>query len=168
MDMVVLSETKMEDNMHLKKERVLHLPLKGVYFDAIRSGEKTEEYRLVTPFWAKRLEGREFDRIELSRGYPLRDDRERRLARPWRGFRKTVITHPHFGPDPVAVYAILVNVDTRNSVKKWLKLAGPGQFRGDGDWIEIDENDPDALKAWEIHRETGYLPTAEQNEKPES
>lgn len=89
----------------------LHLPLKGIYFDQIKSGEKVEEYRLATPFWARRLEGRGFDLIVLTRGYPHRDDATRRIIRPWRGFRKTTITHEHFGPDPVEVYAIRVNDD---------------------------------------------------------
>lgn len=87
----------------------LYLPLKGIYFDQIKSGEKTEEFRLVTPFWAKRLEGHSFGQIVLSRGYPQRDDETRRIVRPWRGFRKTTITHEHFGLDPVEVYAIRVN-----------------------------------------------------------
>jgi hypothetical protein len=87
----------------------LYLPVKGVYFDQIKSGEKTEEFRLVTPFWTKRLEDREFDSIVLTRGYPSGDDVERRISRPWRGYRKTTITHEHFGPDPVQVYAIRVN-----------------------------------------------------------
>lgn len=89
--------------------RTLHLPLKGEYFDQIKSGEKVEEYRLATPFWAKRIEGREYDGIELAKGYPPKGDTSRRITRPWRGYRKTTITHPHFGPDPVEVYAIRVN-----------------------------------------------------------
>lgn len=91
------------------REAVLTLPLKGIYFDQIRSGEKREEFRLVTPFWTRRLEGRSFERIVLTRGYPQKRDSERRLTRPWRGCRKIIITHPHFGPDPVEVYAIRVN-----------------------------------------------------------
>ena len=87
----------------------LHLSLKGGYFDQIRSGEKREEYRLRTPFWSRRLEGRDYDRIEIAKGYPAKGDSERRLSRPWRGARLTTITHPHFGPDPVEVYAIPVN-----------------------------------------------------------
>lgn len=87
----------------------LHLPLKGEYFDAIKSGEKLEEYRLVTPYWTKRIEGREYDRIELAKGYPPKEDASRRIKRPWRGYRRITITHPHFGPDPVEVYAIRVN-----------------------------------------------------------
>ncbi|MFC6640846.1 MULTISPECIES: ASCH domain-containing protein [Sulfitobacter] len=87
----------------------LHLPLKALYFDQIKAGTKAEEFRLVTPYWTKRLAGRTFDHIELTKGYPPRGDQSRRLIRPWRGLHQTTITHPHFGPDPVTVYAIRVN-----------------------------------------------------------
>lgn len=87
----------------------LTLSLKGEYFDAIRDGSKIEEFRLTTDYWAKRLEGRSYDRIILTKGYPSASDASRRLERPWRGFRRTTITHPHFGVDPVEVYAIRVN-----------------------------------------------------------
>jgi len=86
----------------------LTLPLKREYFEAIKAGAKPEEYRLVTPYWRKRLEGRCYDTIELTCGYPKRDDKSRRLTRPWKGYRITTLTHPHFGPDPVQVYAINV------------------------------------------------------------
>lgn len=86
----------------------LTLPLNGVYFDQIKAGTKIEEFRLRTPFWTKRLSGRAYDRIVLTRGYPSRDDYERRLVLPWLGLRETTITHPHFGPDPVEVFAIRV------------------------------------------------------------
>lgn len=86
----------------------LHLALKGEYFDAIKAGTKTEEYRLVTPYWYRRLEGRAYGRIVLTRGYPSRDDQERRLVMPWRGCTLKTITHQHFGSDPVQVYAIKV------------------------------------------------------------
>jgi hypothetical protein len=86
----------------------LTLPLNGVYFDQIKAGMKTEEFRLRTPFWTKRLAGRSYERIVLTRGYPSRDDHDRRLVLPWRGLRETTITHPHFGPNPVEVFAIKV------------------------------------------------------------
>lgn len=86
--------------------RTLTLALKGEYFDAIKAGTKPEEFRQVTPYWRRRLEGQRFDRIELTRGYPKRGDSARRLVLPWKGYRLTTITHPHFGPDPVEVFAI--------------------------------------------------------------
>lgn len=49
--------------------RTLTLALKGEYFDAIKAGTKTEEFRQVTPYWRKRLEGQRYDSIELTRGY---------------------------------------------------------------------------------------------------
>ena len=87
----------------------LVLPLKAVYFDAIRNGEKVEEFRQRTPYWRRRLEGRTFDRVVLTKGYPKAGDDSRRLVREWRGFRETTITHHHFGPEPVDVFAIDVS-----------------------------------------------------------
>lgn len=86
--------------------RTLNLPLKREYFEAIRDGNKLEEYRLCTPHWRKRLDGQQFDQIVLTLGYPARDDHARRLVLPWRGYTIKTITHPHFGPDPVEVFAI--------------------------------------------------------------
>jgi hypothetical protein len=87
----------------------LHLPLKKVYFDQIVSGEKREEYRLVTDYWRKRLIGRQYTRVVITAGYPKRDDASRRSARAWRGFSIKTITHPHFGDKPVEVFAIDVS-----------------------------------------------------------
>jgi hypothetical protein len=87
----------------------LTLNLKGQYFDQIKNGTKTEEYRLRKPFWAKRLEGRHYGQIIIVRGYAAKGDQEKRIERPWRGFAIKTIIHPHFGPDPVSVYAIKVS-----------------------------------------------------------
>jgi hypothetical protein len=87
----------------------LTLPLKAEYFDAIRDGSKPEEFRLVTPFWRKRIEGRIYDQVVLTKGYPSASDETRRLTVPWQGYRRITLTHPHFGPDPVEVFAIDVS-----------------------------------------------------------
>lgn len=89
----------------------LHIPMRAIYFDEIARGEKLEEYRLVTAFWRKRLEGRTYSRIILTRGYPKGGGFEgsTRLTLPWRGYQIKTITHPHFGPDPVEVFAIDVS-----------------------------------------------------------
>ena len=84
----------------------LHLPLKRQYFEAIRDGHKTEEYRLCTPYWRKRLENRSFSQIVLTLGYPARGDKARQIVRPWRSYQLKTLLHPHFGPSPVQVYAI--------------------------------------------------------------
>lgn len=86
----------------------LHLNLKGEYFDAIKAGTKTHEFRLAEK-WTKRLAGKSFDRILIKRGYPKSGDTERIIERPWRGYELQTITHPHFGPSPVVVLAIRVN-----------------------------------------------------------
>lgn len=86
----------------------LTIPLKGIYFDQIKDGIKAEEFRLVTDYWRKRLEHRHYDRIVLTRGYPKADDHERRLVKPWRGYIERTILHPHFGAEPVRVFAIRV------------------------------------------------------------
>jgi|TARA_R110000824_G_scaffold107557_6_gene253922 hypothetical protein len=49
--------------------KTLHLNLYREYFDAILKGEKTTEYRDVTPYWSKRLEGRHYDVIKFRNGY---------------------------------------------------------------------------------------------------
>lgn len=91
--------------------RALTLPLNGVYFDQIKDGTKVEEYRLRSPFWSKRIDGRTYDRIVLTRGYPQGGgiEGETRLTRQWRGYRDATITHPHFGDEPVRVFAIDVS-----------------------------------------------------------
>lgn len=89
--------------------RRLILPLKAEYFDAIKTGSKLEEYRLVNDYWRKRLEGREYDVVELTKGYPKRGDTQRRLVLPWRGFTVKTITHKHFDNVPVEVFAIDVS-----------------------------------------------------------
>jgi hypothetical protein len=88
--------------------QTLVLPVKGVYFDQIKAGTKPEENRLCTPYWRKRLEGRTYDAVTITKGYPARDNAERRLTFPWRGYTVKTITHEHFGPEPVEVFAIKV------------------------------------------------------------
>lgn len=101
------------------KPKILQLALNGEYFDAIKSGEKLEEFRLVSPYWVNRLTiggmnghvtPRHYTGIVLTRGYPKRDDASRRIELPWRGFTVKTITHPHFGDHPVKVFAIKVNI----------------------------------------------------------
>ncbi len=99
----------------------LVLPLKSEYFDAIRDGTKPKEYRLVNDYWSKRLIGRSFTQIVLTKGYPKADDSERHLTRAWRGYEIETITHSHFGPDAVTVFAIDVtepSVGADNEVGK--------------------------------------------------
>ncbi|OWQ96152.1 RNA-binding protein [Sphingopyxis bauzanensis] len=97
--------------------RTLTLPLNGEYFDAIARGEKLEEYRLANDFWSSRIVGRTFDRIVLTRGYPKGGgvEGQTRLTREWLGYQVRWITHPHFGPHSVQVFAIDVSTQDQPS-----------------------------------------------------
>jgi ASC-1-like (ASCH) protein len=94
--------------------KTLTIPLKGIYFDQIKAGTKPFEYRVVNDYWNKRIRGRAYDQIVLTKGYPASDDHERRLTLPWRGVEVQTIQHEHFGPDPVLVYAIRVSTSDGN------------------------------------------------------
>ncbi len=85
------------------KDLILHVT--GEYFDHIKSGEKTEEYRLCNDYWDKRL-SKTYDRIIIQKGYPKRGDTDRTLIFPWASWMQKTITHRHFGNEPVLVYAI--------------------------------------------------------------
>lgn len=89
----------------------LQLAVNGEYFDQMKRGEKVEEYRLLNPYWCRRILARKYDRLIITRGYPKRDDLSKRIDIPYDGYEVKVITHPHFGPDPVKVFAIKVNIN---------------------------------------------------------
>lgn len=94
--------------MHAKNPLVL--PVKREYFEQMRDGAKLAEFRLVTEYWRRRLLGRTYSHVIITLGYPKKDDESRRLVYPWRGYTMETITHPHFGPTPVTVFAIRVGV----------------------------------------------------------
>lgn len=76
-----------EDEVEL---RILHLPLKTRWFNDIKAGTKTEEFRRVTDYWRKRLEGKDYDEIHIKLGYPKRGDESRTIKRKWNGYDRTV------------------------------------------------------------------------------
>ncbi len=84
----------------------LVLNLKRVYFDSIREGDKREEYRLCTLYWHRRLVGRVYETIEIRLGYPAANQQDKIMKFAWHGCKRIKITHPHFGPNQVDVYAI--------------------------------------------------------------
>lgn len=92
--------------------RTLILPLKREYFEQIRDGIKPEEFRLKNAYWTNRLASKSYDFIVLTLGYPSKDDKARRIKKPWLGFTEKTITHPHFGDSPVQVFAIDVTGET--------------------------------------------------------
>jgi hypothetical protein len=86
--------------------KTLRLSLKTQYFNEIKAGTKTEEYRLCTPFWKKRIEGKRFDCVEIRLGYPKNGDESKIVRFAWDGYVNREIIHPHFGNKLVKVYAI--------------------------------------------------------------
>ena len=80
--------------------KTLHLNLYRKYFDAILKGEKTTEYRDVTPYWSKRLEGRHYDVIKFRNGY--RKDAPEMIVE-FKGigilYNQTTITAPTYAID---------------------------------------------------------------------
>lgn len=59
---------------------MLTFNLKKEWFEKIKSGEKTHEYRLYNSYWEKRLCKRmENYTICIACGYPRKDDNQRRL-----------------------------------------------------------------------------------------
>ena len=53
----------------MKNPRILHLILHREFFDLIEKGLKKTEYRECTPYWRRRLEGRDYDVIRFRNGY---------------------------------------------------------------------------------------------------
>lgn len=49
--------------------KVLSLTLMREFFEAIRAGQKTVEYREVQPYRINSLEGKQFDEIHFRNGY---------------------------------------------------------------------------------------------------
>ena len=75
---------------------VLHLTLHREWFAAIAAGTKRIEYRAQTPYWRKRLEGRQYDVIRFRNGH-ARNAPEMQVE--FRGLRR-------YGRGPNACYAI--------------------------------------------------------------
>lgn len=55
---------------------------------------------------------------------------------------------------------------------RWIKWPGPGQFRGEGEWNDLDGtfgkhmSEKERDEFWERLNASGYVPFREQEEKP--
>lgn len=45
--------------------------------------------------------------------------------------------------------------------ERWIRVAGPGEFRGMGTWRKVDPNDAEAVAYWTECKVTGFLPIIE-------
>lgn len=86
----------------------LRLAVKRDYFEAIKSGEKINEFRLANDYWHKRLQNRHYDTVTITLGYPKKGDKEREITTPYHGYTIEQISHKQFGDRDVIVYAIPV------------------------------------------------------------
>lgn len=91
---------------HFRRVNTLHLPVKREYFDAIKNGTKCVEYRLFSDYWEKRIRNTIFKTVEITLGYPKRDDKSRRLTFKWDGYTIGNIQHQEFGKRTVRVFEI--------------------------------------------------------------
>lgn len=85
--------------------------LKKEYFEAIKSGVKKEEYRIVKDFWIKRLKNKNYNMVIIKLGYPKKgeNNEDKVLYFKWEGYEIKDLTHKEFGEQPVQVFAIKLN-----------------------------------------------------------
>ena len=84
----------------------LTLAVKKHWFDLIKSGKKNTEYRLFNDYWKKRLLGRQYDFIEITLGYPRKNDGDKRIIFRFQGYEVTTINSPEWENIPQRVFAI--------------------------------------------------------------
>lgn len=84
--------------------KVVVFNVKRKRFDKIRSGEKTHEYRLATPYWESRL--RFADVAEFRLGYPANTDTDKIMA-----FEITCITKINGKNTDLAVDAEVFDIE---------------------------------------------------------
>jgi hypothetical protein len=94
-------------------EKVLRLNLKRKWFEQIKDGSKTVEYRLDTDYWRKRLVGRDYDEVHLLLGYPKAGDESRIIRRKYKGYTVGIVLSEEFGSNPVVVFKIDVSEEKK-------------------------------------------------------
>ena len=81
-------------------KKILHLHVKRKYWEQVKYKLKNKEYRLIKPYWIKRLE-KKYDLIYYWLSYT-----PKKLIFRYNGYVRTVIKHEEFGDKPVNVFAI--------------------------------------------------------------
>lgn len=109
----------------------LQMSLKTKWFEMTKSGEKTEDYREITPYWIKRLVNprshkvtiipmhlgsflhdvksrgfKEFDSNIMTLGYPSKDDKERIIQFEHAGIEIRE-GRPEWGAEPGEIYFVI-------------------------------------------------------------
>lgn len=83
-------------------DKSLHLVVTKKWFDLIKSGQKKEEYRVVKPFWEKRLK-KEYHSILFQLGYSKNAPK---MKIEYKGLETREIISEHFGIFPVNCYVL--------------------------------------------------------------
>jgi len=83
---------------------ILKLHVKSVYFNQIKSGEKTEEYRDYYK-WRLKILGENFDQVWIYDAYKKKSP-DTIMKFLWNGAPVKIIVHPHFGMRRTRVFAI--------------------------------------------------------------
>ncbi len=86
---------------------ILHLNLHREFFAAIANRTKRIEYRAQTPYWRRRLEGRDYDAIQFRNGYATKAPE---MLVEFRGLRR-------YGKGRKAYYAIQLGRILK--IKRW-------------------------------------------------
>jgi hypothetical protein len=106
--------------------KILHLHLKAEYFELIKRGVKPYEFRLVKPYWTKRLAGEpQYTEVWLYRAY---EPALNGISLLKRGFEKPTIRtiqHDHFGPRSGLIFGWMVNGKGKETMpEKWKTIDG--------------------------------------------
>ena len=58
-------------------------------------------------------------------------------------------------------------------MSRWVKIPGAGEYRGEGEWVDYEDychsqgySDEQIRTNWNYLRNTNYLPSKEQEDKP--
>lgn len=51
--------------------------------------------------------------------------------------------------------------------QRWVKVPGPGQFRGEGKWIKLEQYTNEPEEAWESLKDGYFLPVHVGDNPPE-
>jgi hypothetical protein len=100
----------------------LFIILKGEYFHQIAAGTKTEEYRITSDYWAKKIIDRHYSRIVFQLGYSATAPR---MTVEYLGYKKKVIPSVVYNGQ-VEVFALKLGQITEIS-----NYAGHGKATGE-------------------------------------
>ena len=82
------------------EKKILHIHVKKKYWLQVKDKVKNKEYRLIKPYWIKRLK-KDYDLIYYWLAYT-----SKKLIFEYNGYVRTAIKHKEFGDKPVNVFAI--------------------------------------------------------------